>query len=117
MMNPFSVHAQGISNLEGSGCMVDGVPTLKCFDVIFGNVLILSSGLVVIILFIMFVIGSFLWMTSLGNAEKIKKARGTLTFAIIGTVLFVGAYLILNIIDILFLGGKGDIFNFSIPEF
>lgn len=99
-----------------TGCIVDGVPTLKCFEVVFNNILIMSSALVILVLFIMFVIGSISYLTSLGNPEKIKKAQGTLKYAIIGFILFISAYLILNIIDILFLGGQGKLFRLEIPN-
>jgi len=99
-----------------SGCIVDGIPTLKCFEVVFNNILIMSSAVVILVLFVMFVIGSLNYLTSLGNPEKIKKAQGTLKFAIIGFILFISAFLILNIIDILFLGGQGKLFRLEIPN-
>ena len=99
-----------------TGCIVDGIPTLKCFEVVFNNILIMSSAVVILVLFIMFVIGSLNYLTSLGNPEKIKKAQGTLKFAIIGFILFISAFLILNIIDILFLGGQGKLFRLEIPN-
>ena len=95
-------------------CVVDGVPTLKCLEVVFGNILIMSSAFIVLILFVMFVVGAFRYLTSFGNAEKVKKAQGTLRYALIGFILFVSSYLILNIIDIIFLGGQGKIFKFEI---
>lgn len=96
-------------------CVVDGVPTLKCLEVVFGNILYVSTGLVILVLFIMFIVGSVSYLASMGNPEKVKKARGTLTYAIVGFALFISAYLILRIIDVLFLGGGGKIFQFSIP--
>lgn len=116
MPSLFTVYAAGIQDWQASGCMVDGVPTLKCFEVVFGNVLIMASGFIVLILFVMFVIGSFNYLTSLGNPEKLKKAQGTLKYAVIGFILFISSFLILSIIDILFLGGKGDIFKFQIGQ-
>jgi len=96
------------------GCMVDGVPTLKCFEVVYGNILVMSSAFIVLVLFIMFVLGSFNYLTSFGNAEKVKKAQGTLRYALIGFILFISAFLILKIIDIVFLGGAGTIFQFNL---
>lgn len=93
----------------------EGVPTLKCLEVVFGNILFMSSALIVLVLFIMIVIGAFNYLTSFGNPEKVKKAQGTIKMAVIGFILFLGSYLILNIIDILFLGGQGKIFQFNIP--
>ena len=100
---------------EWGDCVVNGVPTLKCLEVVFSNILVMASAFIVLVLFIMFVIGSFNYLTSFGNPEKVKKAQGTLKFAIIGFILFVGSYLILRIIDILFLGGAGKIFKFELP--
>lgn len=109
----FVVNAQ-IKDWEASGCVVDGVPTLKCLEVVFGNILFMSSFFIILVLFIMLVVGSFKYLTSLGNPEKIKKARGTITYAFIGFALFIGAYLILKTIDILFLGNSNRIFQFQI---
>lgn len=95
-------------------CVVDGVPTLKCFEVVFNNLLFMASGFIVLALFIMFVVGAFLYLTSLGNPEKIKKAQGTLKFALLGFGLFMGAFLIMKVIDTLFLGGHNQIFHFQI---
>lgn len=102
------------ANPDNSGCVVDGVPTLQCLEIVFGNLLFMASAFVVLILFIMFIIGSFNYLTSFGDQEKMTNARNTFTYAIIGLVLFVSAGLILVVIDFLFLGGQGKIFEFSI---
>jgi hypothetical protein len=110
-----AVYAQ-VNDWQSSGCMVDGVPTLKCFEVVFGNMLNIASSLIIVVLFIMFVNGAFHYLTSLGNPEKLKKAQGTLRYAVIGFIIFIASFLILNVIDTLFLGGKGDLFKFNIGE-
>ncbi|MBI2051605.1 hypothetical protein HYT33_02470 [Candidatus Roizmanbacteria bacterium] len=98
-------------------CRVDGVPTLKCLEVVFRRVVLFASSLAIVVLFIMFVIGSFSYLTSFGNPERVKKAQGTLKFAIIGFILFISAFLILRTIDFLFLGGSPvNIFEFKIGE-
>lgn len=116
LLNFSSVYAQ-IREWDESGdsCLVDGVPTLKCLEVVFNNLLFMASAFIILILFIMIVIGGFNYLTSFGNPEKVKKAQGTIKFAIIGFVLFMMSYLILFIIDVLFLGGEGKIFRFEIP--
>ena len=96
-------------------CIVGGVPTLKCFEAVFSNIIFAASTLIVLVLFIMLVVGAFSYLTSAGNPERIKKAQSTLKFAIIGFILFISAYLILRIISFLFLGGKTQLFNFTIP--
>jgi hypothetical protein len=108
-----TVHAAGIN--EWGDCVVDGVPTLKCLEIVFGNILFMSSFFIILVLFIMFVVGSFRYLTSLGNAEAIKKAQGTLKYALIGFILFVSAFLILTIIQTLFLGtGGANLFEFKL---
>ena len=116
----FTVSAAGIN--PWGDCVVDGVPTLKCLEIVFGNILFMSSFFIVLVLFIMFVYGSFRYLTSFGNPENIKKAQGTLKYSLIGFILFVSAFLILMIIQTLFLGGnqtgtdKPNLFEFKIGE-
>ena len=100
---------------EWGDCVIDGVPTLKCLEVVFGNMLFLANALIIMVLFVMFVIGSFTYLTSLGEPEKIQKARSTFMWAIIGLVVYVSAFLILRIVDILFLDGSGTLFDFKLP--
>ena len=107
MLPLFTVYAQ-IQEWDqtfkgGPSCVVDGVPTLKCLEIVFGNILYMASFFIIIVLFIMFVVGSFKYLTSFGNAEAIKKAQGTLKYALIGFILFVSAFLIMTIIQTLFL--------------
>lgn len=109
-----SVYAQGIR--EWGDCVSDGVPTLKCLEVVFGNILFSASTFIIVVLFIMFVIGAFNYLTSVGNPERVKKAQSTLKFALIGFVLFLFAFIILRTIDFLFLGGQGNLFKFTIGE-
>lgn len=105
---------------EWGSCVVDGVPTLKCLEVVFGNILFMASAFIVLTLFIMFIVGAFNYLTSFGNAERIKKAQGTLRMALLGFMIFVGAYLILNVIQLLFLGssqgGAPSLFKFEIGQ-
>lgn len=100
---------------EWGNCVVDGVPTLKCLEVVFGNILFMAGAFFILVLFIMLVIGAFTYLTSFGNPEKVKKAQGTFRLALIGFILFLASFLILKIIDVLFLGGTGSLFKFEIP--
>jgi len=43
-------------------------------------------------------------------------AQGTLRYAVIGLVIFLASFLILSVIDVLFLGGHGNLFKFKIGE-
>ncbi len=116
----FLVHAAETTwqNCMGGISTTDltGAPTLKCAEIIFERVLIFLSSLVIVVLFLMFVVGSFTYLTSFGNPEKVKKAQSILKYAIVGFILFICAFLILKTIDLLFLGGYGEIFQFRIGK-
>lgn len=116
-MLSFVANAQ-VQNIADSGCVVDGVPTFKCFEVLFQNVIFLAGASVILILFIMLVIGAFKYLTSAGDQEKLAGAKKTITYAFLGLFLFMSSYLILNVIQTLFIGPDGpSLFDFKIPEF
>jgi len=66
---------------------------------IFGNVVSIALGFGGIVLFIMFVVGGFQYLTSGGNPQAAEGARKTLTYAILGLVLVALSYLILRLIS------------------
>jgi len=100
---------------QSKSCTVDGVPTLQCLEVVYNNLLIMSSGFVLLALFIMLGYGAFQFITAMGNSERITAAMNTIKYALIGIGLFVVSYLVLFIIDEAFLGGQGKIFELKIP--
>lgn len=112
-----AARAQQLKNWDdpANNCMVDGVPTLKCAEVVYNNVLILASALVLLVLFGMLVYGGVTLVTAFGEPEKIAAAQKIITWAFIGVGLFVAAYLILTIVDSAFLGGEGKVFQLNIP--
>jgi hypothetical protein len=123
---PHNVFAQirDWDDLDGDGtkaggadtCLINGVPTLECLEVVIGNLLFISNVLILLVLFVMFVIGSVRWMLSLGQPDKVESARNTFKWAIIGLLIYISAYVILFTIDVLFLDGQGKIFQFNIGE-
>ena len=53
-MNLFQVAAQvkdWNTDVSQGGCLVDGVPTLKCMEVVMGNLLFMSGTIVMIVIF------------------------------------------------------------------
>lgn len=101
---------------DWGSCVVDGVPTLKCLEIVVSNVLFVSTTFALLFLLIILIIGSLRFITSGGNQDRLKSAKSTITYAFVGFALFLGAYLIINVIDILFLGGKGLLFRFELPS-
>ena len=95
-------------------CLIDGIPTIKCIEILFSLLLKSISGLVFVALLAMFVMGSLSWMTAGDNAEKLKKAKGTFFSALLGLVIIAISYLIITIVQS-FLGIDG-LDTFTIPE-
>jgi len=114
---PAGTDTNGTIEPASDSCLIDGVPTLKCLEVVVANLLFISNALILLVLFIMFVIGSYRWLLSFGQPEKLEGAKKTFTWAIIGLLVYVSAYIILFTIDTLFLGGEGKIFRFEIGSY
>jgi len=95
-------------------CMQDGIPTLKCLESVFSNILKAAVSLITIALFAMLVIGGFKFLTSGGNPKSTESARSTMTYAIIGLVVIIASYLIMRVIEY-FTGVK--VTEFTIPSY
>ncbi len=78
--------------------VVEGVATLKFLETIFGNVISVALALAGIVLFVMFLVGGFRYITSGGDPKATEAARGTLTHAVLGLVVVLLAFLILQLI-------------------
>lgn len=95
-------------------CLIDEVASINCLESLFGQLVSIAASLASIVLFIMLVIGGFSYLFSGGDAKKTEAAKGTLTAAILGLVLIVGAFIILVLIKA-FTGI--DVTIFKIPKF
>ena len=98
---------------SGAGGPPIEVPKLKCFEVVFANILTAAVGLAVLALLVMLIIGGIRYMTSGGDPKASTAAQQTITYAIGGIALMVIAYLIFFIIE-KFTGVQITIFK--IPE-
>lgn len=70
----------------------DAVPALA------GNIIKTILGMVGVLALIMFIYGGILWMTSGGSAEKIKKGKDTIVWAVFGLAFIFFSYAILDFI-------------------
>lgn len=83
------------------GCIENGVARLTCLPAVLGNIIsfaLIASG-VVALFFIIFA-GAKL-VTSAGDQKKVEGARKTLTWAIIGLVIILLAFFIVNFLGVL----------------
>lgn len=79
-------------------CSINGVPQIKCFEVVFANLISAITGLAAIAFFVMLVYGGFRFLTSGGNPKAMEGAQGTMTSAILGLAVIIIAWLILLLI-------------------
>ena len=75
---------------------------------VIANMAKLTLGLVGVLALIMIIIGGITWMTSAGNAEQVKKGKGTLVWASIGLVVCFLAYSLVTFVIKTFIGVAGS---------
>ena len=75
------------------------VATLKGFEAIFYNVVTVVLSVAGIAFFVMLIVGGFKYMSTGGDQQKTQAARQTLTYAVIGLVVIISAFLILKLIE------------------
>ena len=63
---------------------------------IIGTIIKAALGIVGALTLLMLVWGGFQWLTSAGNAEKVKMGTQTMVWAIIGVLLVFASYLLLS---------------------
>lgn len=65
---------------------------------IVANAIIIILGILGSITLGVFVYGGFMWLTSAGNSDQVRKGSETILYATIGLFIIFGAYAILNTI-------------------
>lgn len=93
----------------------DEVATLKGFENIFSTILSLATTAAGLVCFLMLIIGGFKYLTSGGDPKQAASARGTLTWAVAGLAIIIGAWFILQFIEY-FTGVEVTIFEIPIKE-
>ncbi|MCH7759517.1 hypothetical protein IID20_04120 [Patescibacteria group bacterium] len=63
-----------------------------------GDIIGYILGLVGVLALVMFIYGGILWMTSAGSAEKIKKGKDTIVWAVLGLALIFFSYAMVEFI-------------------
>ena len=88
----------GAQGLAAGYVEADDVATFKAFEPIFRNILSLAMIAGALVCFVMLVVGGFRFMTSGGDPKKTQAAAGTLTYAVLGLIMFIGAWFIMKFI-------------------
>ncbi|MBI2405252.1 hypothetical protein HYV22_03690 [Candidatus Gottesmanbacteria bacterium] len=99
---------------EASGCLQQDAATIQCLEPLFANVVVAVVSLVGVALFVMLVVGGFKFLLSGGDQKQLESAKNTVTYALLGLVVIVVAFLILKTISVF--TGLPDILKFIIPK-
>jgi hypothetical protein len=123
LFHGFSVNVQAQEEWGGSGlnCTgsgsgmtgADDVATIQGFGCLIGNILSVAVTLIGMLALVMFIAASFRYLTSGGNSKSTEQAKGTITYAVVGLVVSISAFIILNLISN-FTGI--DVSTFVIPQ-
>ena len=71
--------------------------TTSYLDVV-TNVIQVVLGVVGVVALVVFIYGGIVWMTSLGNSERVKQGRDTLIWASLGLIVVFASFAIVNLI-------------------
>lgn len=98
--------AAGFLLAQGSGWQANAdyiaegdVPTIYGLEAMVAKILNIIISLAGVVLLLMLIMGGFGYITSGGDKEKAAKAKNTLTYAILGLVVILGAWLIIRLIE------------------
>lgn len=92
----------------------EGVATLNCIPVVFQNFVAALLAVVGAVSLIMIIVSGYKYMTARGDAKQLEGAKHTLFYAIIGLVVVLFSFLIINLIaDLTGVGKCIQFFNFK----
>jgi len=85
-------------------------PSTVTISKVIGNVVTLMLVFSVVLALIFLIVGGIQWITSGGDKTKASSARSRITYAIIGLVIALGAFFIVNAVGFLF---KSNLLNIN----
>lgn len=75
------------------------VATIQGIECLVANIFTVIITLIGLAAFVMLIVGSVRWLMSGGNSSALDKAKSTMTYAIIGIVVALSAFIVLNLIS------------------
>lgn len=112
-MRASSVFAQNTTPLgDNPDYVYDGVVTIQAIEGIVANILAIAVSGIGFAGFVMLIVGSFKYLLSGGNSQGIEGSKNTMTYAIVGLILALSSWMILNLISEI--TGVKTILNFSV---
>ena len=104
----------GKGTVSQSGVSRTDVATIQGLQCMIANILSVILTFIGLAGFVMLIVGSFRWMLSGGSSQEVEKAGKTMTYAIVGLLVALSSFIILNLLAE-FTGVK-SILNFVIPD-
>ncbi len=99
LLSPSQTLAQGAQPWSQPRCVQNGTATIQGLECLLANILTVAITVIGFAAFVMFVVAGFKWMLSGGNTKGMESARNTMTYAVVGIVVSLTAYLILNVLS------------------
>jgi hypothetical protein len=84
--------------MDWGDCAPGGVASFSCIPIVFHNVVNFALSFAGALAVFMIVLSGIKYITSRGDPKAVEGARNTLTWAIIGLVVIVASFIIINII-------------------
>ena len=88
-----------IPNIVLNGEVIDDVPTLYGIEGIVANLLQIIIPIVGAVLLVVFITGGIKYITAGGEKEQTAQAKKTITSAIAGLIIVLGAWLIIRLLE------------------
>jgi hypothetical protein len=105
----FNSQWTGVCVQEISGTEVATIQGIQC---LIANILKIAVSFIGLVAFMIFIFSGFRILLSGGDSKAVESAKGSITFAVVGLVVALSAFIILNLIS-QFTGV--DLTNFVIP--
>jgi hypothetical protein len=102
--NPFNVKSYTKEEVEGKGEVKTPVYQLESpikaetIPELIGSIIKAILGIVGALALLMFVYGGFVWLTSGGSADKIKKGKDIIVWATIGLIVIFASYALVSFV-------------------
>lgn len=98
LATPVSAQTRAWSGVCTDDGKATGVATIQGLQCLLANVLSVALTVIGLGGFVMIIWGAFKYLLSGGNSKGTESARSTITFAIVGLVVALSAFIILNLV-------------------
>ena len=85
---------------DWGGCVKDGAATLNCIPAIFSNLVTALLAFVGLFALFLFIFAGFRYMNSAADPKKLEGARNMLIYGIVGLLIVLFSFFIINLISI-----------------